>query len=584
MEVPLRFHLIATTAILLALTACGPKAEPSGEPADSQTWNTDSEDTDTADSDTADTGTADSDTADSDTVVDTDIFAVRDGGYIIAGPWHGYSWARVTGDGSTIDPASFSDLESGSGPLCASGTVGAMANWSGSALIGFNLNQDEDGADAAINAVEVQPGGLRVNISNPGGTEVRIQVVGSTGGATESDRWCFVVSNFNEHVIPWTSFNTHCWDNGGEYYAGQPLTAAAVLVPGHNAMDRPYEVCLEELRPVVEEGGSFELPEDTEADTGGPIDTDLIPEDWNTGFVGAHGALQVDGAVLEDGAGDPVVLRGLSLFWSQWEGDFYNAELVNWLVTDWKINVIRASLGIREIDGYLVRPTEEMEKITTVVNAAIDEGIYVIIDWHAHEADKHPVDARAFFEVMAQIYGDYPNVIYEVWNEPLQDASWRSVIKPYAEYVIEGIRQYDPDNLIVVGTRSWSQEVREVLGLEIDDPNVAYTLHFYAGQHGVGLMSGADIAIANNLPIFITEWGVWSSGYIDDDYNNEVDMADLSPWLDWADENGLSMCMWSVSDKDEPSAIVKPGSSPQGSWTADDLTTIGTLMHGVFNE
>ena len=32
---------------------------------------------------------------------------------------------------------------------------------------------------------------------------------------------------------------------------------------------------------------------------------------------------------------------------------------------------------------------------------------------------------------MAQTYGEYENIIYEIYNEPL-DVSWSEVVKPYA--------------------------------------------------------------------------------------------------------------------------------------------------------
>ena len=54
---------------------------------------------------------------------------------------------------------------------------------------------------------------------------------------------------------------------------------------------------------------------------------------------------------------------------------------------------------------------------------------------------------------MASLYGDHENIIYEIYNEPL-DISWSEVLKPYSLNVISAIREIDPDNLIVVGTLS----------------------------------------------------------------------------------------------------------------------------------
>jgi hypothetical protein len=51
--------------------------------------------------------------------------------------------------------------------------------------------------------------------------------------------------------------------------------------------------------------------------------------------------------------------------------------------------------------------------------------------------------------------------------------------------VIAAIRAIDPDNLIVVGSPAWSQDVdvasdNPITGYE----NIAYALHFYSGTHG----------------------------------------------------------------------------------------------------
>lgn len=295
--------------------------------------------------------------------------------------------------------------------------------------------------------------------------------------------------------------------------------------------------------------------------------------------VETHGRLQVSGSKIVDKNGDAVTLRGMSLFWSQWSTSFYNGKNVDWLVKDWKINLIRAAMGVDGTStGYMVDQAAEKARVDTIVNAAVKNGIYVIIDWHDHSANLRTTEAKAFFGEMANKYKDVPNVIWEIWNEPLDTASWLTHIKPYAEAVIPEIRKYDTDNLIVVGTRAWSQRVDDVIGNTITDPNVAYTLHFYVGTHGQPLRDIADKAIQAGLPLFVTEWGIWDAGYLMGDYTNSVDIDQVMAWMDWLKDRKISSAMWSVFDKDEPSAVLLPGSSTTGEWATTDLSTAGLFI------
>ena len=152
-----------------------------------------------------------------------------------------------------------------------------------------------------------------------------------------------------------------------------------------------------------------------------------------------------------------------------------------------------------DMGGYLKNPKTEKAKVKAAVEAAIDLGIYVIVDWHDHEAHLHTEQAKEFFAEMAKTYGDKPNVIYELWNEPLNTHDWSTVIKPYHEKVIAAIRQVDPDNLIICGTQTWSQDVDKAARDPLAFENVAYTLHFYTGTHRQSLRDKASAALWRHL-------------------------------------------------------------------------------------
>ncbi len=302
---------------------------------------------------------------------------------------------------------------------------------------------------------------------------------------------------------------------------------------------------------------------------------DDTPDDVNsvTTVVETYGQLSVSGKNLVDKNGTPVQLRGMSLSWTNWWPQFYTAGVVEWLKDDFDVTVIRAAMGIDEVGGYLEDKEQHKAYVFTVIDAAIEQGIYVVVDWHSHHAEEYAEDAQSFFAEVAQKYGNQPNLIYETYNEPLDTVSWNDVIKPYHEGVIAEIRKYDPDNIIIAGSRSWSTRLDEVIDARIDDANVMYTLHYYAASHKQELREIAQLAIDANLPIFVTEYGV--TEYTGDGF---IDVEEAKIWWDFLDANNISWLNWSIADKEESSAAVKPGANANGGWPDTMLTTSGLLV------
>ena len=299
------------------------------------------------------------------------------------------------------------------------------------------------------------------------------------------------------------------------------------------------------------------------------------------GPVSIHGSLKVSGNKIVDKNNEEFQLRGMSMFWSQWiEGaKYYNANVVNWLVDDWHVNVVRAALGVNgNTDGYLTNKGPEKAKIKAIIDAAIAKDIYVIVDWHSHA--NHSTEARAFFIEIATEYAGYDNIIYEIWNEPLGtwggDVSKWNEIKTYADYVTTGIRTKDDNALVLVGTPYYSQNVNTAVSNPVADTNSAYVFHFYAGTHSNGgtEQKWVDYALGQGLAVFISEFGLSEAdGGI---ANSSIYTSSTSSWLTWADARNLSYVNWSISDKSESSAALKNNASTAGNWDPNsDLTASG---------
>ena len=323
------------------------------------------------------------------------------------------------------------------------------------------------------------------------------------------------------------------------------------------------------------------------------INTPLSSSNTNVAGVSPvayYGKLQASGnKIVGSKTGSTAVqVRGVSLGWSNtgWESaGFFNAATVNAMVDGWKAEIIRvpmgyAASGVGEYNGsYLYDKSGNMSRVKAAINAAIAKDIYVIIDWHTHTFNA--TDASAYFEEMASTYGSYPNVIFEIFNEPLE-VSWSS-IRTYATTVISAIRKYS-SNLILVGTPKWDQEVDSALDNPLADGNIAYVLHFYAASHPLNggsytpnFASKINAVRSAGYPVFVSEYGTVSA-----DGNGSHNETASNTWMTFLNNNSISYCAWHVNNKSEGSAFFKPSFSPSASaaWTnTSNMTTSGQYIY-----
>ena len=298
--------------------------------------------------------------------------------------------------------------------------------------------------------------------------------------------------------------------------------------------------------------------------------------------VNKHGSLIIRNGQLVNQHYNNISLAGPSLFWSNngWDGEkFYSKHVIKSIAKQWNASIVRVAVGVDEEGGYLFHPKDNLNKAFKVIDAAIENDIYVIIDWHTHHGEDNIEKAIEFFKIMAKKYGHLPNIIYEIYNEPLSNTDWQSVIKPYSIKVISAIRKIDKNNIILVGSQSWSQDVdisskSPIVGFK----NIAYSLHFYAGTHKKDVRLKAQKALDAGLALFVSEWGT-----VDASGNGKIDYQETKEWLAFMKKNKLSHCSWSLTQKNESSAMFKPNANISGKWTNDDLTENGLLLKNVIS-
>jgi endoglucanase len=286
-----------------------------------------------------------------------------------------------------------------------------------------------------------------------------------------------------------------------------------------------------------------------------PLNEDTIP--FQQSFI-KNGKLHVENGKLRNSAKKAVQLRGMSTHGIQYFDDFYTENAIKALATGWKADIVRLSLYARE-GGYEDDPEYFTQRVSDLIDLATENNLYVLVDWHQLSPGDPNLDkenAKKFFTDIASKYGKYDNVMYDICNEPNNEGAydddwneiplgytvtWTQHIKPYAEEIIPIIREYS-DNVIIVGTPRWASRPDDVIGHELSDSNVMYSLHFYASDAKGEAQGYLQDAIDAKLPIFITEFGTQNSAG-----EGANDFVSTRKWLDILDKNDISWCNWNYS-------------------------------------
>jgi endoglucanase len=314
--------------------------------------------------------------------------------------------------------------------------------------------------------------------------------------------------------------------------------------------------------------------------------------------VAKYGWLKATGGKLNGSKQNEVQLKGMSLHWSN-GGDagkpFYNEDVVAWLAHDWQVDVVRAAIGARSDEGggtagYCDGAAAGQAALAKVVaDACIMRGLYVILDFHSHAAHTYTSCAENFFKDMVSTYGKYPNVIYEIYNEP-KGTDWSSY-KTYSNTVISTIRTAETTagatnaNLIVVGTPFYSSQPNVDGDVTDSKSNVAYSLHFYAGASAHdGYKGNVSAATSKNRTVFVTEFGTCNS-----DGGEPVNTSNTDSWLTTLNTSKVSWVNWAVAmitrvdNKPQAAAILKEGvAGTSGGWVSNSFSPSGTYIRSKF--
>ena len=104
-----------------------------------------------------------------------------------------------------------------------------------------------------------------------------------------------------------------------------------------------------------------------------------------------------------------------------------------------------------------------------------------------------------------------------------------------------------------------------------------YTLHYYAATHKENLRNKLKIALNNNLPVLVSEFGI-----CDASGNGNIDEEEANTWIKMLRENGIGYVCWNLSNKNESSALLKPSTTSLSNWSNDELSQEGIWLKNTY--
>jgi endoglucanase len=224
-------------------------------------------------------------------------------------------------------------------------------------------------------------------------------------------------------------------------------------------------------------------------------------------------------------------------------------------VTGWYPTVLR--IAIYPADSPDVRSPSTFQAgsddfynqlLRPVVDHCKDKGVYAILDWHyIDDTTQHRQTTEQFWRYVSAKFAGDSHVLFELYNEPINNGDWSSVRVDMQSWY-DLVRQSAPDNLVLVGTPNWCQNVGPTADNPVDGTNIAYVAHMYPMHWKSQDLRNQITTAAAKHPVFMSEWGFQpnapgdSTGIVDGtatSYGN--------PFKEFVEQNKTSWTVWCAS-------------------------------------
>jgi len=263
--------------------------------------------------------------------------------------------------------------------------------------------------------------------------------------------------------------------------------------------------------------------------------------------------LHVEGNLLKDPDGNPVVLRGVNIISLEWRHDGDDVEQAARIaLNNWNANLLRLPVnqdfwfGHDEAWPYTPPDNDDgehyRERVDKIIALAAEKGAYVLLDLHWSDMGQMgssngqyflPDDnSTKFWEDAAAKYANNPTVLFDPYNEPhfanddptdadfalWRDGGWVNETgqfeggynSPGMQSLIKTIRDTGAQNIITPEGLNWGSNLAGVVtNYALSDPaaNLMYQTHLYPNKLADPGVAGAVEEVAKSYPILVGEWG-----------------------------------------------------------------------------
>lgn len=336
-----------------------------------------------------------------------------------------------------------------------------------------------------------------------------------------------------------------------------------------------------------------------------------------------HGFVHAQGAQLVDGAGKPLMLRGINLgnwfepegymfhldggpqspreiedltreligpeksaaFWRQWR-ETYITEADMDRLKAMGFNSVRVPIHYKFFESDNAEGFRLMDRL---VQWARKDSIYVIIDMHCapggqtgtniddsygypwlysdSEAQEQTI---AVWRRIARHYANEPAVLgYDLLNEPIPHfpklQRYNSQLEPLYRRMVAAVRQVDRNHVVILGGAQWDSNFK-VFGPPFDS-NAMYTFHkYWTAPDASVIREYLDFRDKYRVPIWLGE-----SGENKDEW--------IAAFVKTLEDNHVGWCFWPYKKMDATSSVVT-FDRPEN-W--DEVVKLAAMAQGTGN-